>query len=150
MTIFRCELLGAMAVLVPAFAAAAAPAVEAEATPAETCRRIDPSAERACIGERVERKVRTMRAIYPRAVARLRENYSRSGDRDNRTAPRFLVRAQKEWERFVDDNCTVTGSFGGGSNSSISDRIQDCYEQELDRRIAYLGDLAEGVGEFGP
>jgi uncharacterized protein YecT (DUF1311 family) len=91
-----------------------------------------------------------MRQLYAKALVRVRKSYAEHGEFDNRTAPRFLIAAQRDWKRFVDANCTVTGSFGGGSNSSISDRITGCEEDELDRRISYLRDLVDGTGTFGP
>jgi len=85
-----------------------------------------------------------MLGLLKRARSRVAEGFKKYGDWDDRTHPKFLEASQAEWRKFVDDNCTVIGAFGGGSNSAISDRIGDCYEEELDRRIDFLREVAEG------
>jgi uncharacterized protein YecT (DUF1311 family) len=91
-----------------------------------------------------------MARLYTRALAAVRTSYERYGSSDSRTSPDFLERSQAAWRRFADSNCTVVAAYGGGSNSAISDRETACYEEELDRRIGFLRQLAEGSGIFGP
>jgi uncharacterized protein YecT (DUF1311 family) len=118
--------------------------------PSDRCSGSDPSSERACIGRRIAGKEREMGRLYARALTAVRASNRRHGQEDGRTGPDFLRRSQAAWRQFVDSNCTVRAAYGGGSNSSISDRETACREAELDGRIAFLRQLATGSGMFGP
>ena len=83
-------------------------------------------------------------ALYPRALVQARRGFAKWGRNDNRMHPRFFEQAHRDWRRFVDSNCTATAAFGGGSNSSISDRQTHCLEQELDRRIELYERMGKG------
>jgi uncharacterized protein YecT (DUF1311 family) len=108
------------------------------------CANISPQVQRSCIGRRIERKQKQMESLYPRALAQVRRGSAQWGSNDNRLHPRFFVAAQRDWRRFVQSNCTAAAAFGGGSNSSITDRFMLCYEQEVDRRIALFRQMADG------
>ena len=110
----------------------------------DQCSNISPRVQRMCIGRRIERKQRQMETLYPRALAQVRSSHARWGRNDNRMHPRFFEQAQKDWRRFVQSNCTAAAAFGGGSNTSITDRFMQCYEEELDRRIALFQRMAGG------
>jgi uncharacterized protein YecT (DUF1311 family) len=128
-----------------ALAALALSTLSAQTTaPPDQCSNVSPQVERQCIGRRIERKQRRMETLYPRALAQVRRGYVRWGRNDNRMQPRFFEQAQRDWRRFVQSHCTATAAFGGGSNSSITDRFMDCYEQEIDRRIELFGRMADG------
>ena len=109
------------------------------------CSNIDPTTQRRCIGRRVEAKDRVVKQLYPRALASVRSGFARWGRNDTRLDPRHFAQAHRDWERFIASNCRATGAFGGGSNSSISDRITQCYERELDERIQLYRQIAEGT-----
>jgi uncharacterized protein YecT (DUF1311 family) len=150
MTISRFERLLPVLPLLMGF-----PVIEARAqAPAPNlgnrCPDIDPSAEPECAGRGIAGKEREMSRLYALALAALRTNYRRYGRDDSRTSPIFLRRSQAAWRQFVDGDCTVRAAYGGGSNSSISDRETGCRQEELDRRIAFLRQLATGTGMFGP
>jgi uncharacterized protein YecT (DUF1311 family) len=113
-------------------------------TNADKCGKIDPFAERRCVAKRVSDKERLMKRLLVRARHNVELNFKKSGNWDTRSSPRFLDASQLEWRKFVDNNCTVTGAFDGGSNSAISDNIESCYEEELDQRINFLRGLADG------
>lgn len=150
MTIFRFERLLLTLSLLPSLPATAAMAQSPAANARDRCSHIDPSTERACINRRIAGKEREMGRLYTRALAAVRASYRRYGDEDSRTSPEFLRRSQAAWRQFVDSNCAVRAAYDGGSNSSISDRETDCREGELDRRIAFLRQLATASGMFGP
>jgi uncharacterized protein YecT (DUF1311 family) len=122
--------------------------VQAQATP-DTCSSIDPFVVRKCVGERIEHKEHVMARQFAQARKAVGRNFALYGNNDNRTSPRFLEQSQTAWKRFVDSNCTVIAAYGGGSNSAISDRLMHCYESELDHRIQFLRDVAEGTGVVG-
>jgi hypothetical protein len=108
------------------------------------CSNIDPSRQRQCISRRVERKTGTLERLYPKALAAVKAGFAKWGEGDTRMNPRYFVQAHRDWRRFVDSNCTVLAAFGGGSNSSISDRLTECHERALDERIALYRGLADG------
>ena len=116
----------------------------------ESCSNIDPMTQRQCIDERVERKKRTLAALYPKALASVQQNFSKYGKYDDRADPKYLIRSQAQWNLFIVNDCNVQAAFGGGSNMSILDRFKACYEDYLDQRIVLLRDLASGTGMFGP
>ena len=141
MTIFRSRVfrvaLAFFAIGLPSF-------VSAQYWPdAKECSNIDPFTERACISRRVEGKERELERLYSEALAEVQAQFKDYGDRDNRLDPNNFVRAQRDWKRFVDSNCQSTGAYGGGSNSSISERIFACYEYELDQRIELFRQMAD-------
>jgi uncharacterized protein YecT (DUF1311 family) len=72
-------------------------------------------------------------------------NFALHGANDLRTAPKYLDASQAAWKSYVRNNCTVIAAYGGGSNSAISNREMYCYEEELDRRIRFLRDVANGT-----
>jgi hypothetical protein len=109
------------------------------------CSNISPNDQRRCIGRRVAAKQRSLERLYPRALAAVQSGFAKWGATDNRLHPRHFVRAHREWRQFVDSNCIAVGAFGGGSNSSVSDRITECYERELDERIRLYRQLADGT-----
>ena len=111
---------------------------------AKECSNIDVFAERACISSRVEVKERELVRLYEEALVEVKAQFKEYGHRDDRLDPDNFVQAQVDWKRFVDSNCESTGAYGGGSNSSISDRIFACYEYELDRRIELFTQMADG------
>ena len=109
------------------------------------CSNIDPLRQRQCISRRVAGKVRTLERLYPKALAAVKVGFAKWGEGDTRMNPRYFVQAHRDWRRFVDSNCTALAAFGGGSNSSISDRNTECHERELDQRIALYRQLADGT-----
>ncbi len=139
MTIFRFDLL-ALAFL----SAAPLTGSVAQQSAAPSCDNIDPFAVRACVDKRVATKERTLASVYSQALAAARRNFACYGREDNRSNPNHLVQSQASWRRLVADDCKVQAAFGGGSNPSISDRETDCYENALDKRIEFLGQLADG------
>jgi hypothetical protein len=112
---------------------------------ADQCNNISPSVTRACIGRRVEAKDRLVRSLYPRALASVRSGFAKWGRHDTRLNPRHFADAHRDWQRFIASNCRALGAIGGGSNSSISDRITACYESELDERIRLYRQIADGT-----
>jgi len=144
MTIFRFSAAVGIAAMTVA-SAICAPAISAAPTKTEQeCGNINPQTVRSCLSRRIEAKEQHLGTVYTRALAAVADGFKKYGGFDNRTDPMFLRKSQAEWVRFVEDDCTVQAAFGGGSNSSISDRLTDCYEGELDRRIAFLEQLADG------
>lgn len=139
MTIFRCDLLA-----LAFFAAAPLMGSVAQQSAEPSCDNIDPFVVRACIDKRVAAKERTLASVYSRALTAARRNFARYGREDDRSNPGHLVRSPASWKRFVADDCKVQAAFGGGSNASISDRETACYEDALDQRIEFLGQLADG------
>ena len=107
------------------------------------CSNISPDVQRQCIKRRIETKQLTLERLYPKALAAARAAKWGTGDR--RMSPRYFVQAHRDWGRFVGSNCTALAAFGGGSNSSISDREAECHERELDQRIALYRQLADGT-----
>ncbi len=108
------------------------------------CSNISPSVERQCISRRVEAKERTVERLYPQALSAVRAGFAKWGHLDNRLNPRHFIRAHRDWRQFIDSNCTAVGAFGGGSNSSVSDRVTECHERALDERIELYRRLADG------
>ena len=136
-------LAAAMLILPPAVAQPSASGVPAN----DQCNSISPSVVRACVERRIQAKERRLAALYPRALAQVRRGFAKWGRNDNRLHPRIFEQAHRDWSRFVDSNCIATAAFGGGSNSSISDRETYCREQELDRRIELYRRMANGIYE---
>jgi hypothetical protein len=92
----------------------------------------------------MESKEAELARLYPRALASVRDRF-RKYRRENVLAdPRRFETAQAEWRRFVDNHCTVAAAFVGAFNSSFDDRYTECLEQELDRRIEFLRQVADG------
>jgi hypothetical protein len=112
------------------------------------CSNIDRRTQRRCIGRRVEAKSRLVEQLFPRALASVRSGFGKWGRNDSRLDPRRFAEAHRDWKRYIGSNCTAVGAIGGGSNSSISDRITACYERELDARIELYRQIAEGT--YGP
>jgi hypothetical protein len=108
------------------------------------CSNISPSVQRSCIERRIETKERTLNQLYPNAVAAARSQFAKWGRNDNRLDPRHFIQAHADWGRFVASNCIAIGAIGGGSNSSISDRVAECRERALDERIALYRAIADG------
>jgi uncharacterized protein YecT (DUF1311 family) len=146
MTIFRFSLAVAAVLLV---AAAGRVGAAQHAVNGDECANIDPFTQRRCVSARIERNEAAMNKLFAQARAAIARSYDHNGKYDTRTHPRFLDRSQAEWRRFVMDNCTVTAAYGASSNSWISDRLANCYEEELGRRIRFLGDLASGRLDAG-
>ena len=117
---------------------------------AETCGNIDPSVQRKCVGTRIDAKVAKMEVLFVRARAEVAKSFAAYGRHDNRTDPRRLDAAQSAWRSFAEAHCDVVAAYGGGSNSAISDRATECFEDELDRRTEFLRQLAEKDGIFAP
>jgi uncharacterized protein YecT (DUF1311 family) len=113
------------------------------------CSNIDPGVVRKCMDSRIQRKERLMARLFAQARTSIARNFARYGSNDNRGDPKFLDASQAAWKRLVDSNCTVIAAYNGGSNSATSDRIANCYERELDRRIEFLRSAANGTGVFG-
>ena len=109
------------------------------------CSNISPDVQRQCIGRRINAKQRRLARLYPKALAAVRAGFAKWGTGDTRMSPRYFVQAHRDWRRFVESNCTALAGFGGGSNSSISDREAECHERELDQRIALYRQLADGT-----
>jgi uncharacterized protein YecT (DUF1311 family) len=148
MTIFRFSLFFTAVLMAPT--GAHSKSVEASGPGrTESCGNIYPHAERTCVETRIASKERLMAKLLVRARNAVKLGFEQHGSFDSRTSPRFLDASQTEWKRFVDSNCTVIASYSGGSNSAISDRLADCYEKELDARIEFLREAAEGTGRFG-
>ena len=147
MTIFRFSLL-----LFCLFLAASASAAEDAPNVHRIgeCGNIDPSAVRKCVGARIDRKERLMSRQLVSARRAVARNFARYGVADIRIAPKYLDASQAAWKQYVENNCTVIGAYGGGSNSAISDRKMHCYEEELDRRVRFLRDLTKGTGVVDP
>jgi uncharacterized protein YecT (DUF1311 family) len=145
MTIFRFDLLGCAVLLLSAAPSVAAPD---QAGPTD-CSSIDPFAVRKCVGARIERKELLLEATYKRAMQAVRKNFARYGQSDNRSNPVYLTRSQAAWKQYVDSDCKVQAAFGGGSNSSISDREMYCYEDAVDKRIELLRQLADETLNVG-
>jgi uncharacterized protein YecT (DUF1311 family) len=120
-----------------------------QSAPGNGCSSIDPSEARACVGVRIESKERILADVLASARERVARSHATYGHRDNRTAPRFLDRSQTAWRSYAETSCTVSAALGGGSNSAISDRLTACFEEELDRRIRLLRELADGTGSAG-
>ena len=137
--------------VIPAFALLAlgsASTVQAQdATGA--CSNINPGTVRKCMGSRIERKERLMVRLFAQARRSVARNFARYGSNDIRSDPKYLDASQIAWKQFVDHNCTVIAAYNGGSNSATSDRIANCYEEELDRRIEFLRSAANGTRVFG-
>ncbi len=110
------------------------------------CSSISPSEVRACVAARMQRKELLLKIVFESARKRVAESHAKYGSWDSRTAPAHLDRSQMAWSAYVEANCTVTAAFGGGSNSAISDRYESCFENELDRRIAFLRAVSDGTG----
>ena len=145
MTIFRFDLLGlAGLLLIPAGVTAGA-ASNSPTGPAG-CSSIDPFAVRKCVAARIDRKERLMQHQFAKARSAIAQRFRRYGSNDNRSDPKYLDASQAAWKRFVDSNCTVIAAYNGGSNSATSDRLMYCYEGELDRRIQFLRNVANGSG----
>jgi uncharacterized protein YecT (DUF1311 family) len=147
MTTSRCEARIGISLLL---LLVAAPISAQSPTKAADCSNIDPFMERKCVSARITQKEQQLADLVLRARSAVTGSFSRYGDFDNRTDPRFLDKSQFAWKSFVESNCTVVGAYGGGSNSAISDRITACYESELDHRAKFFTDLVEGTGDFGP
>ena len=148
MTIFRFSLL-LFCLFLPASASATSedgPNVHRVAE----CANIDPFAVRKCVGARIDRKERLMSRQLVSARRAVAQNFARYGANDIRIAPKYLDASQAAWKQYVENNCTVIGAYGGGSNSAISDRKMHCYEEELDRRVRFLRDLTKGTGVVDP
>ncbi|MDV3456304.1 lysozyme inhibitor LprI family protein [Sphingomonas sp. HF-S4] len=138
MTIFRFELALLVLAAIPSSGAAARQSIGA------SCDNVDPFVERECVDRRIEAKKRRLASLYTEALTAVRGNFARYGSQDNRSNPDYLMRSQMSWTQFVDNDCKVQAAFGGGSNSSISERETGCYEDALDRRIEFLEQLADG------
>jgi hypothetical protein len=108
------------------------------------CPSIDPFTVRKCVSARIDRKEAAMTKLFARARAAVARSYAHNRQFDTRTDPKILDRSQAEWRRSVMDNCTVTAAYGASSNSWISDRLANCYEEELGRRMRFLSDIASG------
>jgi hypothetical protein len=93
----------------------------------------------------VEAKQRTVERLYPQALAAVRSGFAQWGRSDNRLNPGHFIQAHHDWKRFVSSNCVAVGAFGGGSNSSVSDRVTACHERELDSRIQLYRQMAAGT-----
>lgn len=87
-----------------------------------------------------------MQHQFAKARSAIAQRFRRYGSNDNRSDPKYLDASQAAWKRFVDSNCTVIAAYNGGSNSATSDRLMYCYEGELDRRIQFLRNVANGSG----
>jgi uncharacterized protein YecT (DUF1311 family) len=149
MTISRFELVSLAGLfLLPTAVLAAAPS-EKPAGPG-SCGNINPFAVRKCVSTRIERKERLMRNQLVTARIAVTQRFRRYGRNDTRTDPKYLDASQAAWKRFVENNCTVIAAYNGGSNSAISDREMYCYEGELDRRIRFLRDVAQGTALMEP
>jgi hypothetical protein len=109
------------------------------------CSNISPSVQRRCIARRIDAKQQVLSALYPKALRAVGEGYAKWGRGDQRLNPKHFVEAHRDWRRYVESNCTALGAFGGGSNSSIGDRLAECHERELDERIQLYRQLAEGT-----
>lgn len=109
------------------------------------CANISPDIQRQCISRRIDAKERTLERLYPKALASVKAGFAKWGSGDIRMNPSYFIQAHRDWHRFVDSNCTALAAFGGGSNSSISDREAECHERELDRRIALYRQFADGT-----
>ncbi|WP_261269032.1 hypothetical protein [Sphingomonas sp. LC-1] len=109
-----------------------------------SCSNVDPDMARTYVDRRVKKKELQLTALYPKALASVRRNYMKFGRQDNRSDPIYFQRSQDAWKKFVLNDCKLRASFGGGSNSSISDRELDCYEGALDGRIEFFKQLADG------
>jgi uncharacterized protein YecT (DUF1311 family) len=149
MTIFRSSLVLALTAVAPAAAAGGTGADVARATAEQSCQNIDPRVGRKCSAKRIASKELKLKSLYPRALDAVARDFELYGKFDNRTDPAFLERSQSAWERFIEDDCTVKAASGGGSNNSISDRYSACYEAELDHRIKFLEQLANGSYRTG-
>jgi uncharacterized protein YecT (DUF1311 family) len=113
------------------------------------CSTINPGVVRSCMESRIERKERLMSHLFAQARRSVARNFARYGSNDNRSDPKFLDASQAAWKQWVDSNCTVIAAYNGGSNSATSDRIANCYEGELNRRIEFLRSASNGTGVFG-
>jgi hypothetical protein len=142
MTTFRCELLAATLAAAAGFAAPTSAQIWPDP---KACGNIDPSTQRECISRRIAAKERELDRLYLAALTSVRAGFAKWGQNDNRMHPRYFMQAQTDWKRFVRSNCTATSAFGGGSNSSISDRYGACYEHQLDQRIELFKQVAEGT-----
>ena len=109
------------------------------------CSNISPIEQRQCISRRIEAKERTLERLYTKALATVKAGFAKWGAGDIRTNPSHFIQAHHDWRRFVGSNCTTLAAFGGGSNSSISDREAECHERELDQRIALYRQFADGT-----
>lgn len=144
MTIFRFSVFLGIAASAAGSSVCASPSSVTVPETDLNCSNINPQEERTCISRRRTAKEQRLKAVFTLALAAVSHSFKKYGDADNRTDPAYLKRSQAEWERFVEDDCIVKAAFGGGSNSSISDRHSDCYEIELDHRIEFLEQLASG------
>ena len=144
MTIFRFSLLLLCPLLSASVSSAAKDATNIDRV--RECGNIDPFAVRKCVGARIDRKEQLMSRQFIQARKAVARGFARFGNNDNRTHPKYLDASQAAWKRYVENNCTVIAAYPGGSNSAISDREMYCYEEELDRRIRFLSQVARGTG----
>jgi uncharacterized protein YecT (DUF1311 family) len=113
------------------------------------CSSVDRFTVRKCVSARIDRKETAMNKLFARARATVARSYAHNGQFDSRTDPRILDRSQAEWKTFVMDNCTVAAAYGASSNSWISDRLTNCYERELGRRMRFVSAIASGKLDAG-
>jgi uncharacterized protein YecT (DUF1311 family) len=154
MTIFRFS-VGLLYLICAAHTVAAAPVAE----PASPERRLEdctpfakegPIAEYECVDRNNGRKEKRLEEASERARRSVekRETELNSYMEDARRNPIYLDWAQAAWKQYAEQNCTVTAGALGGSNAWITRYWLDCYSEELDRRIKFLEELADGrLGE---
>lgn len=102
-------------------------------------------AEYQCVDRNNRRKEEQMDRLYSEALARVRKREANAAP-DMRRDPAHLQKSQAAWKRYVDENCTVVAGLMGGAGGWVSRMWSDCYSQELDNRIMFLGQVA--AGEF--
>jgi uncharacterized protein YecT (DUF1311 family) len=93
-----------------------------------------------CLATFLKKQDRELNQVYKRALAALPEK-DNSDDRKARTQ---LVKSQRAWLKYRDENCTLIGGQEGGSNLWVTHFAALCEKNETAERIKFLKSIADG------
>lgn len=93
-----------------------------------------------CLGKALEAQDQELNQVYKLALAALPEK----SNSDIRKEKYQLVKSQRAWLKYRDENCTLIGGQEGGSNLWVSHFAALCVQHETAERIKFLKTIGHG------
>ncbi len=99
-----------------------------------------PIEQMICNGRELERLDKELNRIWEKALAATPKDGSTA---DNRKERQQLMKSQKAWNRFREEDCAFSGGLEGGTNQWVTIFAQMCEQEMYKDRIRFLKQIAD-------
>jgi len=106
----------------------------------DPCNGVSHLEEVQCLGKALQVQDQEINRAYKRAL----EALPKQDGFDIRKTQSQLVKSQRAWLKYRDENCTLVGGLEGGSNLWVTHFAAPCAQKETAERIKFLESIADG------